>query len=129
MRLLLDSHVILWLLGEHERIVGGALAVLRDDRTDLRVSAGSLWEIAIKQQLGKLTLPGLAAEWLPSAIEQAGIAPVQITAAHALAAGALPPHHRDPFDRIIIAQALAEGFTVVTRDRHFAPYRVPLLAA
>lgn len=126
---MLDTHVILWLLGERERVVPSTLALMRDGRTDLRVSVASLWEIAIKQQLGKLTLPGLADGWLPSALDAAGISPVEITAAHALAAGTLPPHHHDPFDRMIIAQALAEGRTVVTRDRRFAAYRVPLLAA
>lgn len=93
------------------------------------VSAGSLWEISIKEALGKLRLPGPAAEWLPEALARTGFGSLAITAGHALAAGALPPHHRDPFDRMLVAQALLEGLTVLTRDRRFHSYGVQVLAA
>lgn len=96
---------------------------------EVLVSAGSLWEIAIKEALGKLRLPGPAAEWLPEALERTGFSSLAISAGHALAAGALPPYHRDPFDRMLVAQALLEGLTVLTRDGRFSSYGVRVLTA
>lgn len=129
MRLLADSHVLLWALlrpGELDRRAARALAA---PANDVLASAASLWEIAVKAGMGKLRLPGPPAEWLPEALERTGIETLAVEGAHALAAGALPPHHRDPFDRMIAAQALVEGLTVVKRDPRFAPYRVAVLAA
>jgi len=83
----------------------------------------SVWEIAIKAALGQLSpVPDLAAT-----IEAHGFVPLEITVAHAVAAGALPLHHRDPFDRMLVAQAQIEGMVIVSRDRRFAPYGVPVL--
>lgn len=129
MRLLADSHVLLWALLRPDEIERQAAKALAAASNDVLVSAVSLWEIAIKAGMGKLRLPGPPAEWLPEAMDRTGIETLPIEGAHALAAGALPPHHRDPFDRMIAAQALAEGLTVVTRDRRFAPYGVRVLAA
>ena len=129
MRLLADTPVLLWALlrpGELDRRAARALAAASND---VLASAASLWEIAIKADLGKLRLPGPPAEWLPEALERTGIETLPIDGAHALAAGELPPHHRDPFDRMLVAQALLERLTVVTRDTRFAPYGVPVLAA
>ncbi len=129
MRLLADSHVLLWALlrpGELDRRAARALAAASND---VLASAASLWEIAIKAGMGRLRLPGPPAEWLPEALERTGIETLPIEGAHALAAGALPPHHRDPFDRMIVAQALLEGLTVVTRDPRFAQYGAAVLPA
>lgn len=129
MRLLADTHVMLWALLRPEALAPPAARALRAADNEVLVSAGSLWEIAIKEALGKLRLPGPPAEWLPGALERTGFGTLAIGAAHALTAGALPPHHRDPFDRMLIAQALSESLTVVSRDRRFAAYGVNLLDA
>ncbi len=129
MRLLADSHVLLWALLRPDELDRPAARALAAASNEVLVSAASLWEIAIKAGMGKLRLPGPPAEWLPEAMDRTGIETLPIEGAHALAAAALPPHHRDPFDRMIAAQALAEGLTVVTRDPRFAPYGVRVLAA
>ncbi len=87
------------------------------------VSAASIWEIAIKQAAGKLRAP----ENLLETIAAARFGALEITWAHASLAGALPPHHSDPFDRMIVAQAQSEGLTVLTRDQRIAAYSVPVL--
>ena len=129
MRVLLDTHILLWVLGDPKRLSKATLAVLRDPEHEVQVSVASLWEIAIKVGVGKLRLPGPPGDWLPEALERTGIATLGISALHALAVAALPFHHRDPFDRLLVAQALLEGLTVVTRDRRFGLYGVALLAA
>ena len=115
---------MLWWLDETEltSLSGDAIA---DPTNDVSVSAASVWELAIKEATGKLRLPGN----LQERIEGEGFAALPISTTHALSAGALPLHHRDPFDRMLIAQATIEGLTIVTRDRRFAPYGVPVLAA
>jgi PIN domain nuclease of toxin-antitoxin system len=89
------------------------------------VSAASTWELAIKSALGKLRLPADVA----SAIRAAGFDELEVTIDHGMTAGELPLHHRDPFDRMLVAQARLEGLTIVTRDPSFEPYGVPLLTA
>ncbi len=129
MRLLADTHVVLWALSDPAELHAGAADALRDPRNDVLVSVASLWEIALKAALGKLRLPSPAAEWLPGALARTSFDALDIRAAHALAAGALPPHHRDPFDRVLVAQALLEGLILVTRDARFASYGVRTLRA
>lgn len=129
MRLLLDTHVVLWALSAPRSLSPAARASIADEANDAWVSVASLWEVAIKQRLGKLTLPAEAGAWLPSALEVTGIAPLAIQPRHAYAAGALPDHHRDPFDRMIIAQAREEGMAIVTRDERFRRYGVTVVAA
>jgi len=128
-RLLADTHVLLWAMLRPGELDRRAARALRAASNDVLASAASLWEMAIKAELGKLRLPGPPAAWLPDALERTGIEMLAITGGHALAAGALPGHHRDPFDRMLVAQALAEGLTIVTRDARFAAYGVPVLAA
>lgn len=124
MRLLLDTHVLLWWLADDPRLGGNAReAVVGAD--DVVVSAASVWEIGIKQAAGKLTGPDdLESELTANAFDE-----LPVTARHALRASRLPPHHSDPFDRMLIGQALCEGLVVVTRDRRFADYQVPLFPA
>jgi PIN domain nuclease of toxin-antitoxin system len=86
-------------------------------------SAASIWEIAIKSAQGKLQVPGN----LLGTMEQRGFVELPVLSRHAIIAGALPPHHRDPFDRMIVAQAQSEGLTVVTRDERIAAYDVAVL--
>lgn len=87
------------------------------------LSAASAWEISIKKALGRLSSP----DDLERQVEESGFTPLPISVAHALAAGRLPRHHDDPFDRVLIAQALAEGLTIVTHDKHFADYNAATL--
>jgi len=122
--LLLDTRVVLWWLagtGLDETVVER----ISDGAELVAVSAASIWEAAIKVALGKLDMPdGLAA-----AVVDEGFEPLPVTFEHAEAAGGLPPHHRDPFDRMLVAQALSENLTLVTHDPAFEPYGVALLPA
>jgi PIN domain nuclease of toxin-antitoxin system len=121
---LLDTHVLLWSLCEPGRFSAAAADDLRNPDNTLLVSAVSGWEIAIKQSLGKLVLPGPADVWLPEACLRTGIGWLPVTPADALAVGRLPWHHRDPFDRLLVAQVRG-GIVLFTHDRAMEPYGVP----
>lgn len=123
MKLLLDTHVWLWLQHAPERL-GPALPLAEDPGNELLLSAASAWEIAIKWQLGKLPLPVPPADYLPDRMSSSGVTALPITATHAVGVAALPAHHRDPFDRMLVAQASAESAVLVTGDRALAPYDV-----
>jgi PIN domain nuclease of toxin-antitoxin system len=125
MKYLLDTHVVLDLLGAPQRVARAVRSVLEDPRNDLRVSAASAWEIAIKASIGRLQAP----DDLEDELEREGIWPLDITLSDALIAGSLPRHHNDPFDRMLVAQARSRGMTIVTRDATLAAYGVPILAA
>lgn len=125
MRLLRDTHVLLWWLDGGAMLGPEACAAIADPATRIDVSAASVWEVAIKQSLGKLRAPAGLLEQL----ERHRFAQLPVTGEHALRAGLLPRHHDDPFDRMLIAQAEIEGLCVVTRDPAFAAYGVQLLAA
>ena len=129
MRLLLDTHVWLWMIGEHERLNESTRAALSDPQNDLFLSAAAVWELAIKHAAGKLKYTGSPAIHVPIHIKRSGVLPLPITADHGLAAAALPMHHRDPFDRLMIAQTLAEELTLATADDRLSAYGVPLLLA
>ena len=124
-RLLLDTHVVLWALAEPEKLTRPAQSALEDAQNEVLVSVVSAWEIAIKRTLGKLEAP----DDLEAAIRMQGFEPLLMTFHHAAQAGSLPPHHRDPFDRMLIAQAQAEGLVLVTRDPNIPRYGVRTLAA
>ena len=125
MNLLLDTHAVLWALAEPASLSGPARTALEDARNDVFVSVVSAWEIAIKRALGKLDAP----DDLEAAIRMQGFEPLLLTFHHAAQAGGLPPHHHDPFDRMLIAQAQAEGLVLVTRDSNIPLYGVHTLAA
>jgi PIN domain nuclease of toxin-antitoxin system len=127
--LLLDTHVVLWALGDPKRLSAAAREHLVNSANRLHVSAASAWEIALEVSLGKLRLPGSVADWLLPAVEDLGAQWCPVTQTHAALVESLPPHHRDPFDRILIAQAANEGWTMVSADEAFAAYDVPLLRA
>jgi PIN domain nuclease of toxin-antitoxin system len=103
-------------------------ATLSDPSNTVYASAVSTWEIAIKAGLGKLKLPGVPSLYLPDRIQRAGLTALPIAPAHTYGVFSLPNHHRDPFDRLLIAQAQAESLTVVTNDELFAKYDVRRLA-
>jgi PIN domain nuclease of toxin-antitoxin system len=118
-RLLLDTNVVVWLLlGDRARVSETAVAALEDQKNEVAVSAASVWEIAIKRSVGKLTIED---RW-PEALARLGFEPLPITALHARAVELLPWHHRDPFDRLLIAQAVEERCALVTADEWFAAY-------
>ncbi|MFD3612949.1 type II toxin-antitoxin system VapC family toxin [Streptomyces atroolivaceus] len=124
MRLLLDTHVVLWWLDASPELPEDTKELLRTE-AEVYVSAATPWEIAIKQSLGKL-------QGAPDLAERARdmqFRPVPITAEHGVRAGRLPPLHRDPFDRILVAQAQTEGLTIVTRDKWIPQYDVPVMHA
>ena len=124
MALLLDSSALLWLTVEPSQLASGALQHI-DASARLFLSVVSVWELEIKARAGKLDIPADLWDELPAlAIEV-----IAIELADAVAAARLPLHHRDPFDRMIIAQALVRGLTIVTRDQAFGAYGVPILAA
>ena len=125
MRLLLDSHALLWALGDPDKLQADSRSAIQESSNDVFVSAASVWEISIKRAKGKLeTTADLVVE-----LEAARFQPLPISYLHGVAAGSLPEHHGDPFDRMLIAQALLEGMTIVTRDVRFEPYGVPILEA
>ena len=125
MRLLLDTSTVLLALSEPERLSVAARNAIEDPASIILVSAASAWEITIKRALGKLEAP----ESVVGAIREAGFETLDITPDHAERAGGLPPHHRDPFDRMLVAQALAEGCRLVTRDDALQDYDVEILGA
>jgi len=102
-------------------------ALLMDSSTERLLSAASIWELATKYELGKIPLPVAPHDFVPSRLATTQTDTLSISAPHALRAGLLPPHHRDPFDRMIIAQALVEGLVVLTADRAFRKYEVERL--
>ncbi|MDP9387119.1 MAG: type II toxin-antitoxin system VapC family toxin [Actinomycetota bacterium] len=122
MTLLLDTHTLLWWLAG-ERLEGEASERIADRSTLVAVSAASIWESAIKSAVGKLDVP----EPLGRAAMEEGFAPLHVTFDHAELAGRLPKHHRDPFDRMLVAQAQTEGLAIVTRDPAFDAYDVEVL--
>jgi len=128
-RLLLDTHVLLW-MGEDRRKLGKKAGVLiADPESEIWVSAVSVWEIANKAARGRLRLALPATQWLPTQMTENDINPLAITHEHALTAAGLPRHHEDPFDRMLIAQALTEDLRIVTADAHFDRYDVRLIDA
>ena len=122
MRLLLDTRVFLWWREASPRMKGEARRAIAEADV-VFVSAASGWEIAIKVALGKLTIPGP----IESAIEESRFEKLPITFRHAGALMSLAPHHRDPFDRMLVAQTFSERLTLVTHDRRFQPYGVPVV--
>ncbi len=123
-RLLLDTNVVVWLLlGDRAAVSATAVNALQDSANQVALSAASVWEIAIKRSLGKVTLPDTWA----GVLARLGFDAMPVTAVHAEAVEHLPWHHRDPFDRLLVAQASVERCALVTADRRLAAYGVDIL--
>jgi PIN domain nuclease of toxin-antitoxin system len=121
-KLLLDTHVVLWWTHDADRVSAPAHELLADPRHEVLLSAAVAWEIAIKRALGKLQVrAGLVSE-----LVRDGATALPVSVAHAEAVAELPPHHRDPFDRLLVAQARAEGATLVSGDPALRAYGVPV---
>lgn len=125
MILLLDAHAVLWWLADDPTLHRAARSAIADPANDVLVSAASIWEISIKRALGKLIAPTS----LAAACEEAGLGVLPITGDDAERAGSLPTHHRDPFDRMLVAQAHRIGALIVSRDGVFAAYGTDVLPA
>jgi PIN domain nuclease of toxin-antitoxin system len=123
-KVLLDTNILLWWLAADEHLPARAAVTIADPDTDVVVSAASAWEISIKQASGRLDVP----DDLLDAVAANDFETLAITLHHAMAAGRLPAHHADPFDRMLIAQAQIEGLTLVSVDTRFSDYDVELLA-
>lgn len=126
MNYLIDTHALLWLLDDESAIPTSTVNQLKNPVNSLFISIASLWEISIKRSLGKLII-SRPTEVIVDELASLGIVVLSILPGHVIRVEALPFHHRDPFDRMIIAQALAEGYVVVSKDVNFPLYSVPLL--
>ncbi|MGB5568886.1 MAG: type II toxin-antitoxin system VapC family toxin [Sedimenticolaceae bacterium] len=124
-RLLLDTHAFLWWLADAPELGNSARMAIADERNEVFVSAATGWEVAIKRAAGKLQAP----DNLDAMVEESGFSHLPVTFFHGEQAGALPMHHRDPFDRMLVAQAQAEGLVIVTRDLYIQRYGVRTLTA
>jgi PIN domain nuclease of toxin-antitoxin system len=122
-RLLIDTHVLLWADQRPRRIAPTLRAAMRDEANEIVISAATIWEIAVKRAIGKLRFD----RPIVAAVLALGFEILPVAGAHAEHAGGLPPHHSDPFDRLIIAQAQLEGMVLGTQDRRMRPYRVAML--
>ena len=123
MKLLLDTHAALWWLSEDERFGAATAQQLTDETNQVLLSAVVVWEVAVKRSLGNLETP----ENFASTLLDAGVQPLPISLDHAAAVEQLPWHHRDPFDRMLVAQASIEGAALVSHDAALRPYGVTLV--
>ena len=128
MKLLLDTHIWLWMKDDQSRIPSPVRRRLSRDSVSLYLSAACVMEISIKLSIGKLPMDVPASEFVERLLSQ-GVIPLPVGIDHALAAGALPLHHRDPFDRTLVAQARVEGMTLVTADPRILQYGIPTIDA
>lgn len=124
-RILLDTHVLIWWFNGDEKLGENAIQNIVNPENIIFVSAATVWEMSIKQKMGKLIAP----DDIESKIEQAGFSALPISLFHAQQAGLLSLHHKDPFDRMLIAQAQAEGLEILTKDEHFPAYGTRLINA
>ena len=124
-RLLLDTHVLIWWVEDSPRLASDVHELIADPRNELLISAASVWEIAIKRALGKLSFP----HNISAVIRTEGLRELPVTSFHAEQAGGLPRHHGDLFDRMLVAQAQAEGLAIVTEDPVIARYGVRTIRA
>ena len=129
MRALVDTSVFIRMADDPDALTRDALDVIEDEGVELLLSSASAWEIAIKVSLGKLALPEPVERFVPERMDAMYVDPLPVLHVHALAVASLPMHHRDPFDRLLIAQALVERVPVISADPAFARYDVELIRA
>ena len=124
MRFLLDTSILLWSVAEEHKLNARARKLVSSSSSELYVSSATAWEIAIKCSIGTLRLPMAPAEFIPGVIRGMGLHTLDITSTHAIEAGRLPQHHRDPFDRMLVAQAKVEEMILLTGDAAMRKYDV-----
>jgi PIN domain nuclease of toxin-antitoxin system len=122
MTILLDTHVLLWWWSEPSKLSTRVLGLLRDRATDVAVSAASAWEISTKYRLGRLPLGGAIIQGWSGRLAEDGFRELPISAQHTLRAGSLPGEHRDPFDRMLAAQSILEGFPIASVDAELSAF-------
>ena len=127
MRVLLDTHVFLWYIAADPKLPAAFQAAIQDPANEVYLSAASVWEAVIKHALGRLPLPAPPAEYLPRQRDAHGIAPLPVDEGAMPHLAGLPPIHRDPFDRMLVAQVLQHGLTMATVDPDVRAYPIPLL--
>ena len=127
MKYLLDTMVWLWSVGPTEKIGDAGRRVFEDGTSEIYLSAVSSWEIAIKARLGKYKLPEPPGRYVPKKLDQQGIRPLPVTLEHSLKVFSLPLYHHDPFDHLLMAQAILERMVILTSDRFFEKYPVEVL--
>lgn len=127
MKVLLDTHAFLWWVDDDERLSGAARRAIGSPRNDVLVSSVTAWEIATKAAAGRLTISQSAKRFIPTQLAANGFEVLPLQLSHALAGGDLPPVHRDPFDRLLVAQALVEKVPLVTGDRVLAGYPIRII--
>lgn len=128
-RVLVDTHVWLWLQSDPDRLPASVRDMVEDRGVELLLSAASAWEIAIKYRLGKLLLPQEPTTYVPDRMRRSGTTPLSVEHAHVLRVSELPDHHRDPFDRLLVAQAQILDVPIVTADSQFERYQITILQA
>ena len=129
MKFLVDTSIWLWALSEPDRVTKAARDKFATSADELFLSVASVWEVVLKHAKGKLSLPEPPASYVPSRMSFLGIHSLAVSQGHVLQVAKLPAHHNDPFDRLLIAQALVEEMTILTADRVFRKYDVPILWA
>ena len=127
MRVLLDTHAFLWWITDDPQLSGHARDIVGDGRNEAFFSAASAWEIAIKAAMGRLGLPDDAEEFIAAEVTRNGFSVLPVHLTHALRVYALPAHHRDPFDRLLVAQSRVENLPLLSRDPHLAAYGVEVV--
>ncbi len=127
MNLLLDTCTLVWLTSEPGQLSAAATAQINDATSVLHVSHASLWEITLKHGAGKLALPDTPRQWWREQVRQWGLLELSLSAEALLRGSELPPHHKDPFDRVILAQAQMDALRVVSPDSAFPAYGVPMI--
>jgi PIN domain nuclease of toxin-antitoxin system len=126
-RILLDAHVWLWWMLDSPRLDDATRTLVLDPESTVYLSAASAWEIAIKYALGKIALPAPPATYIPTRAEGGDFRILDVRLEHAVAVADLPRHHDDPFDRLLVAQSIVEGFRLITADRRLAVYSADIV--
>ena len=126
-RYLLDTHVFLWMAADPDKLSSKVRTLVAGKNSSLHMSAASGWEIALLRHLGRIQLPDDPQRFVPEAMQHLHVAPVAIGFTTAIAAAGLPMIHRDPFDRLIIAEAQKEKMVVLTKDAKFSEYGIPVI--
>ncbi len=127
MTYLLDTHALLWLVAEPEKLSPVVLEIVEQRSCELLLSSASGWEIALLWKLGRIELPEPPASFVPTTMQALGITPIPIGFATAITAATLPLIHRDPFDRLLVAEAMQNGLTILTKDQTIPQYGVATL--
>ena len=127
MRYLLDTHTFLWMAGDPTNLSQSVRGIVLEKNNKLHLSAASAWEIALLQQINRVELPDEPQRFIPEAMQRLNVLPLPIGFSTAISAAMLPLIHRDPFDRIIIAEAIKEKMTILTKDNKFSDYGVESL--